>query len=185
MRVFPLLPVLAALCATAAAPGPDTSTFAWLELGAGRARLAHGGGTLELRAGEKLSAASGGRLLVDTGARVTVSFTGRSSLVVSGPAALAFAPPATQEAPLDIAVERAHELAAENRRGALQITHPSGFEIRLDQGLCRLSDLPGGAADLTHLGGAPLRLRSTTTRPSGSWPSRLEAGRSARLAPAR
>jgi hypothetical protein len=98
---------------------------------------------------------------------------------------LAFAPPAMAEAPLSIALERARELTVENRRGALQVAHPSGFEIRLERGMCRLEDLPGGAADLTHLGGAPLRLRSTEPRPSGSWPSRLEPGQSTRLAPTR
>jgi hypothetical protein len=177
-----LLVLLAApLLSAAGTPAPEPS--AWLALSSGRARLLHGGETLELGSARAIESRAGGTLVVDCGARVTLSFPERASLSIVGPAQLAFAPPPKLGAQLRIDVERARELSVVTRRGPTRLEFTCGFEVDADAGLFRVADRVRGGVELTNQGGSALRLASLERRPSGSWPARVEVGESAQLAP--
>lgn len=175
--------VLLAVPLLAAAGTPATEPSAWLELSSGRARLRHGGETLELGSGRALESRAGGTLVVDVGARVTVAFPERASLAIQGPAELTFAPPARAGANLRVDVLRARELNVETRRGATQLTLACGFQVEAGAGMFRCADRVGGGAELANQGGAALRIASLVQRASGSWPSRVAVGEIAKLAP--
>jgi hypothetical protein len=158
------------------------------------ARLEPRAGTLRIETAEgsqqrspregALELHGGARLVLGGGVRASLAWPGIASAELVGPLELAWsAPNRPDAAPALELIALGGRLDLEWRSGGGSLKLVQGFELEARRCALGLLGRPGGALELVHRAGEDLSLRSLAERTPGTWPSRLRAGASARLAP--